>query len=230
MRINNNAATFYGWKDSKMQKNAYPKTDFQNILESEAEKMQRVSVAKQSKSEVVQTQDNSSAKEKILKEYPFLTEEYLDELINKYDIENMDSDELNKLADELMDKNVIPSYPHENGLHMAAVFPKALYDDIKNGNTSAMQGVVQAAPDYLYSVYEGQYEDTLIFHGFNKGFNYMRYSIQLSQDSLRNYEGYYTESEKGRALQIIKSKQAFYDLMDAIAQCRQDKLNAEKQA
>ena len=114
-----------------MQKNAFPKTDFQNILKSEAEKMQ---------------------KEKILKEYPFLTEEYLDELINKYDIENMDSDELNKLADELMDKNVIPSYPHENGLHMVAVFPKALYDDIKNGNTSAMQGVVQAAPDYLYSV------------------------------------------------------------------------------
>lgn len=209
MRINNNAATFYGLKDSKMQKNAFPKTDFQNILKSEAEKIQ---------------------KEKILKEYPFLTEEYLDELINKYDIENMDSDELNKLADELMDKNVIPSYPHENGLHMVAVFPKALYDDIKNGNTSAMQGVVQAAPDYLYSVYEGQYEDTLIFHGFNKGFNYMRYSIQLSQDSLRNYEGYYTESEKGRALQIIKSKQAFYDLMDAIAQCRQGKLNAEKQA
>ena len=224
MRINN-TALFYTRQDSKIQKDTFQNLEFQYALKSKAEQIQARSAATEMRSSAIQSQDKSAAKEKILNEYPFLTEEYLDELINDYDIENMSSFELNKLAEELMDKNIIPSYPHENGLHMLAVYPKSLYDKIMSGDTSAiqsgMQGVISEYPGYLYTVYKAAGREIMVNHDSDIGFNYMRYSIHLSQEAFSQYNEYYTDSERKLAQQIIKSKQAFYDLMDAVVKCKE---------
>ena len=224
MRINN-TPMFNGWQDSKMQKSTFQNSDFQAALKSKAEQIQARSAAKEMKNDAVQSQDKSAAKEKILNEYPFLTEEYLDELINDYDIENMSSSELDKLAEELMDKNIIPSYPHENGLHMIAVYPKALYDKIMSGDTSViqsgMQGVISKSPDYLYTVYKVAGREIMVNHDSDIGCNYMRYSIHLSQEAFSQYNEYYTDSERKLAQQIIKGEQAFYDLMAAVVKCKE---------
>lgn len=159
----------------------------------------------------------SMTKEDILKKFPALDEDDLDTILKNYDIERMSSSELYKLADELMEKDVIPSYAHREGLELIAVYPKSLCDAIQNGDTTSMsKGTITEAPDYLYTVNQNTGE--LTYYGYPEfGLKNLQYGIHLTQEAFRAYASYYTNEERNRALQIEESKQAFYELADMIA-------------
>lgn len=156
-------------------------------------------------------------KEEILKSFPGLTEEDFEKIVADYDIENMHSSELYKLADELMKKKVIPPYAHQEGLELVAVYPKALYDAFQNGdNISPMGGSITVAPDYLYTANPSTGEFT--FHGYPEfGMKNLQYGIHATQEAMKAYDSYYTEQERNRALQVAESKKAFYKLADMIS-------------
>lgn len=160
---------------------------------------------------------DSVTKEEILKKFPDLSEEDFENIIANYDIDSMDSSELYKLADELMKKKVIPSYAHQEGLDLVAVYPKALYDSFRTGdNRSSMGGIITVAPDFLYSANPSTGEFT--FHGYPKfGMKYLQYGIRATQEAMKVYDSYYTDQERNHALQVAESKKAFYELADMLS-------------
>ncbi len=46
--------------------------------------------------------------------------------------------------------------------------------------------------------------------------------LKKREEAFSQYNEYYTDSERKLVQQIIKSKQAFYDLMDALVKCKEE--------
>lgn len=203
MQINSTTNVISGYSNNYGRQNsASSEVVFKNQLRTEGEDVQR----------------NRATRADILRKFPNLCERGLDEIIENYNIETMSSSELYKLADELMKKNVIPPYAHHEGLELIAVYPKSLYDAVKNGDTSSMAGgKITVAPDYLYTVNQGTNE--LTYHGYPEfGLKNLQYGIHLNQEAFKVYDSYYTNEERNRALQIEQSKKAFYDFASMISE------------
>lgn len=201
MQVSNRANVFSNYDINRRKQAIQPKTVFSETLKTKVDNLKSTSVTK----------------DEILRKFPSLSAEDLDNIIKNYNIENMNSSELYKLADELMDKNVIPSYSHDNDMELIAVFPRSLYDAMQSDNTSSIHGgSISVAPDYLYTVDKNN--TVLTYHGYPEfGLKNIQYGIHLTQNAFRDYDSYYTDQERERALQIEESKKAFYDLADMIA-------------
>lgn len=152
---------------------------------------------------------SGNKKAEILEKFPQLTEEKLDSLLGGCDIESMDSQQLYKLAEKLMEEGVIPARPDENGLNQIVVFPKALYDAFLSGDTSRLGGVVRDASGFMYMA--GGAGET----GFGVpefGIGRLKYEQQMLEDAFRRFEQYYTEDELNRHIQLANSKAKFLEL------------------
>ncbi len=150
-------------------------------------------------------------KEEFSERFPQLAEEKLDSFLSGYDIESMDSEQLYKLAEKLMEEGVIPARPDENGLNQIAVFPKALYDSFLSGDASWLGGVVRDASGFMYMA--GGAGET----GFGVpefGIGRLKYEQQMLEDAFRRFEQYYTEDELNRHIQLANSKAKFLELLE----------------
>lgn len=150
-----------------------------------------------------------SKKAELLSKFPALTEERLDQLVRKYDIEAMDSEQLYHLAETLMDEGIIPSRPRENGLNLIAVYPKALYEASLNGETLMTKGVVREAFTGCYTV--NQAAGTLDYQYPKYGLKNLRYDIRMMQSIFDTCNSYYTEEERVRQISLANSKTSFWE-------------------
>lgn len=154
-------------------------------------------------------------KQEILTKFPEMTEDKLEQLVKKYDIESMDSEELFELAGKLMEDKVIPSAIQEDGLNPLFVFPKELYDAFLRGETPMPSGVVRAASDFFYS--EDSFTGGTEFGCPQYGLKRLQYENAMCQQAFRRFESYYTEEEMERQVQLANSKARFLEFAELLA-------------
>lgn len=165
--------------------------------------------------------DNTSRiKNEILSKFPALTEEKLERLIKDYDIESMDSEELFNLAGKLMEDNVIPSCPQENGLNLLFVFPKELYDSFLKGEASMPSGVVRIASNFFYS--EDPYTGEAEFSYPRYGLKRLEYENKICQEAFKRFESYYTGDELEHQIQLTNSKALFLEIASLLVAYKED--------
>lgn len=141
-------------------------------------------------------------------------------MIEDYDIENMDSEELFKLAGTLMEENVIPSYPHNEELHELFVLPTELFFAYQRGEIPMPPATVRQASDYYYAVNPGSGELEFGYPAF--GVRNLQYNLQMSQDALKRFESYYTDKELTRQIQLTNSKARFLELAKMLAEYKEE--------
>lgn len=162
----------------------------------------------------------SDIKNEILNKFPELKEEKLNQLLNDYDIENMDSEELFKLAEELMEENVIPPRPQEGGLNLMFVLPTELFFACQRGEAKMPAATVHEAPDCFYAVNSGAGEMAFEYPGF--GVRNLQYDLKMCQDAFKRFESYYTEDELTRQIQLTNSKARFLELAEMLASYKEE--------
>lgn len=135
----------------------------------------------------------------------------LERFLGGYDIESMDSEQLFKLAEKLMEEGVIPARPDENGLNQIAVFPKALYDAFLSGDASQLGGVVRDASGFMYMTDSA---GGAAFGIPEFGLGRLKYEQQMLEDAFRRFEQYYTEDELNRHIQLANSKAKFMEFLE----------------
>ena len=150
----------------------------------------------------------------ILEKFPGLTEEKLDHLLYDYDIGSMDSEQLFKLAEELMEEGVIPARPSANGLNEIAVFPKALYDAFLRGEIPQPGGVVKEMSGFvcMTDLSAGGQDSFTPKYGLER----LRYESQMLEDAFKRFGQYYTSDELKRHTELSNSRTEFLELAELL--------------
>ena len=162
----------------------------------------------------------SEKKNEILNKFPALTEEKLDQIARDYDIENMNEEELFELAGKLAEDGVIPPRPEDNGLNQIVVFPKELYDAILRGEMPQPAGVVREASGFLYSVNASSGEMEFSYPDY--GIRSLQYNLEMCQNAFKRFEGYYTNEELERQIQLTNSKARFLEFAQLLVEYREE--------
>ncbi len=150
----------------------------------------------------------------ILEKFPGLTEEKLDHLLYDYDIGSMDSEQLFKLAEELMEEGVIPARPSANGLNEIAVFPKVLYDAFLRGEIPQPGGVVKEMSGFvcMTDLSAGGQDSFTPKYGLER----LRYESQMLEDAFKRFGQYYTSDELKRHTELSNSRTEFLELAELL--------------
>lgn len=164
--------------------------------------------------------NTSSVKNEILSKFPALTEEKLEQLIKDYDIESMDSEELFNLAGKLMEDNVIPSCPQENGLNLLFTFPKELYDSFLKGEASMPSGIARVDSNFFY--FEDSFTGEAEFCYPRYGLKRLEYENKICQEAFKRFENYYTGDELERQIQLTNSKARFLEIASLLVAYKED--------
>lgn len=184
-------------------------TDFQSQMSGRETKIQsKNSVLLQSK------------KNEILQKFSGLTEERLDQLVNDYDIDNMDLEELFQLADQLGDEGVISFPQQKDGLIRTAVYPAALYHDFLKGERYMADSAVEEAYNGCFTTNPMTKE--IDFHFPKQGIECLEYDSWLMQQAFKAYNSYYTDEERARQIQLANSKAGFLELAKLLASYKQE--------
>lgn len=167
----------------------------------------------------------------ILEKFPNLTPEKLDRLLDDYDIESMDSEQLYKLVEELAEDGVIPARPDENGLNQMAVIPRALYDVFLRGDASIFGGVVRKASGFVCLTDPSGSGQGVGIPQY--GLARLRYESELLEQSFKRFEQYYTSEELQRHVQLSGSRVKFLELAELLTAYKeqlavQNRIRAEK--
>lgn len=159
-------------------------------------------------------------KNEILQKFSGLTEEKLDELVNDYDIENMDSEELFRLAARLGEEGVIPFPQQKEGLIRTAVYPAALYHDFLKGESYMANSTVEEAYSGCFTT--DPVTGEMDFHFPKQGIECLEYDSWLMQQAFKAYNSYYTDEERARQIQLANSKAGFLELAKLLASYKEE--------
>lgn len=200
---------------------AYGNDKWKGLLKSHADFQSQISGQRTG----IQVKNKNSVqvrnkKNEILQKFSGLTEEKLDELVNDYDIENMDSEELFRLAARLCNERVISFPQQKDGLIRTAVYPTALYHDFLKGERYMANSTVEEAYSGCFTT--DPITGEMDFHFPKQGIECLEYDSWLMQQAFKAYNSYYTDEERARQIQLVNSKAGFLELAKLLVSYKEE--------